>query len=341
LSTLYTVIILLIFYLLKTTLGGKIYFGYEFMYPFYHWLNQNRVCVLLLVLTLGYAIIVLWYFRKTLKYIDEIMSAMEEVYKKDDELIVLSRDLKDVNDQMNNIKFRLRENEKIAKDAEKRKNDLIIYLSHDLKTPLTSIIGYLTIIKEENDLSERFRRKYLQITYDKALRLEDLINEFFEITRYKLKDIVLEKSVVDFSFMMEQIIYEFKPFMKEKNLSINSNIESGIMLNIDTNKVERVVDNIIRNVINYAYNDSVIDIYVNKDRDFVNIVVTNRGPTIPSEKIAHIFNEYFRVDSSRSTKTGGAGLGLAIAKSIVVAHGGTISAKSENEMVEMIVKLPV
>ena len=266
---------------------------------------------------------------------------MEEVYKKDDELIVLSRDLKDVNDQMNNIKFRLRENEKIAKDAEKRKNDLIIYLSHDLKTPLTSIIGYLTIIKEENDLSERFRRKYLQITYDKALRLEDLINEFFEITRYKLKDIVLEKSVVDFSFMMEQIIYEFKPFMKEKNLSINSNIESGIMLNIDTNKVERVVDNIIRNVINYAYNDSVIDIYVNKDRDFVNIVVTNRGPTIPSEKIAHIFNEYFRVDSSRSTKTGGAGLGLAIAKSIVVAHGGTISAKSENEMVEMIVKLPV
>lgn len=339
-SALYTVIILLLFFLFKVTLSGKTYYGYEFMYPFFHWANDNRVFLIFLVLACGYAIIILGCFKKALKYMDEIISAMEEVYRKDDELITLSGDLKEVNARMNNIKFKLRENEKIARDSEKRKNDLIIYLAHDLKTPLTSIIGYLTILKEENDLTERFRRKYLQISYDKALRLEDLINEFFDITRYNLKDVVLEKSVVDFSFMMDQIIYEFKPLLTEKNLSINSNIESGIKMNIDTNKIERVVDNIIRNAINYAYNDSVIDIYVNKSEGFVNIIISNKGPTIPSAKIVHIFDEFFRVDSSRSSKTGSAGLGLAIAKSIVTAHGGTIDVKSENDIVEMSVRLP-
>ncbi len=311
------------------------------MYPFYHWANHNKVFLVFLVLTSGYVVIILRCFKKALKYMDEIISAMEEVYKKDDELITLSGDLKEVNAQMNNIKFNLRENEKIARDSERRKNDLIIYLAHDLKTPLTSIIGYLTILKEENDLSERFQRKYLQISYDKALRLEDLINEFFDITRYNLKDVVLEKSVVDFSFMMEQIIYEFKPLLIEKNLSINSKIEPEIKIDIDTNKVERVIDNIIRNAINYSYNDSVIDIDVNKSKDFVNIVITNRGSTIPRVKIDHIFDEFFRLDSSRSTKTGGAGLGLAIAKSIVLAHGGNIHIESENEIIKMIVKLPV
>lgn len=338
-STLYTVIILFLFYFFKVNLGSKTYFGYEFMYPFYHWANDNRAFVVLLALTFGYAIIILIHFKKALKYMDEIINAMEEVYRKDDELITLSGDLKEVNDKMNKIKFKLRENEKAARDSEKRKNDLVIYLAHDLKTPLTSIIGYLTILKEEYDLSDRFRKKYLQISYDKALRLEDLINEFFDITRYNLKDIVLEKSMVDFSFMMEQIIYEFKPLLIEKNLTINSDIESGININIDTNKIERVIDNIIRNAINYSYNDSIIDVHVNKSENLVNICIINKGPTIPNEKIAHIFDEFFRLDASRSSKTGNAGLGLAIAKSIITAHGGTITARSQDEKIEMNVKL--
>jgi two-component system sensor histidine kinase VanS len=273
---------------------------------------------------------------------DEILNAMEEIYMKDDDPIFLSRDLDEINEYMNSLKFNLRENERIARESEKRKEDLIVYLAHDLKTPLTSILGYLNILKEEDDLSERFKRKYLQICYDKTLRLEELINEFFDITRYNLKDIVLEKNSVDFSFMMEQIIYEFKPLLKDKNLNINSSIESEIKLTIDPNKIERVIDNIIRNAINYSYEDSNIDIVVNKDKeDFVKISVTNKGPTIPAEKLDHIFEEFFRIDPSRGSKTGSAGLGLAIAKSIVVAHNGSINAKSENEITEMMVKLPM
>ncbi len=338
----YTLGILSVFFLFKLGLGNRMYYGDEFMYPFYHWANENRLFLVFSVLAFGYFTIILVYFKKTLKYMDEILGSMEEIYVKDDELIILSRDLKEINDYMNNMKLNLRNNEKIARDSEKRKDDLIVYLAHDLKTPLTSVIGYLNILKEENDLSERFRKKYLQVCYDKALRLEDLINEFFDITRYNLKDIVLEKTSVDFSFMMEQIIYEFKPLLKEKNLNIDSHIESEIILSIDTKKIERVIDNIIRNAINYSYENSTINIFVNKrDANFVSINILNKGLTIPSEKLSHIFDEFFRIDSSRSTRTGSAGLGLAIAKSIVVAHNGSIDVKSEEETTEMIVKLPI
>lgn len=341
-SILYTMIIIFIFFVFKSVLSTRIYYGDEPFYPFYHWANNNKAFLVFLVLSIGYFTIILIYFKKTLKHMDEILNAMEEIYAKDDDPIFLSRDLEEVNEYMNRIKFNLRENERIARESEKRKEDLIVYLAHDLKTPLTSILGYLNILKDEDDLSERFKKKYLQICHDKALRLEELINEFFDITRYNLKDIVLEKSPVDFSFMMEQIIYEFKPLLKEKNLNINSSIESEIQLTIDPNKIERVIDNIIRNAINYSYEDSNIDIVVNKDKeDFVNIFVVNKGPTIPAEKLDHIFEEFFRIDPSRASKTGSAGLGLAIAKSIVVAHNGEIHIKSENETTEMTVKLPM
>ncbi|NMA85813.1 MAG: HAMP domain-containing histidine kinase [Tissierellia bacterium] len=341
-AILYTLAIILIFFALKSALSTKIYYGHEFFYPFFHWANNNKAFLVFLVLSIGYFAIILIYFKKTLKHMDEILNAMEEIYTKDDEPIFLSRDLEEVNEYMNRIKFNLKENERIARESEKRKEDLIVYLAHDLKTPLTSILGYLNILKEEEDLSERFRKKYLQICYDKALRLEELINEFFDITRYNLKDIVLEKAPVDFSFMMEQIIYEFKPLLKEKNLNINSDIEPEITLSIDPNKIERVIDNIIRNAINYSYKDSTIDIVVNKDEEsFVNISVTNKGPTISAEKLDYIFEEFFRIDPSRGSKTGSAGLGLAIAKSIVVAHNGEIDAKSENEVTEMLVRIPV
>lgn len=339
-AILYTVFVILLFFIFKVTLSSDIYFGSEFLYPFYHWANYNKAFLIFIVLSFGYALITFILFHKSIKHTNEIIAAIDEIYKKDDALISLSGDLKDVTAKMNSIKFSLRENEKLAKDAEKRKNDLIIYLAHDLKTPLTSIIGYLTILSEENDLSHRFRKKYLKISFDKALRLEDLINEFFEITRFNLNDMILEKTEVHFSMMMEQIIYEFTPFLSEKNLSIHSDIESDIQLDMDPNKMERVIDNIIRNAINYSYENSEITICVRKEHDFVDVHVTNRGPTIPSAKMAHIFDEFFRMDSSRSSQTGGAGLGLAIAKSIVTAHGGIIEAKSENEFVEVNVRLP-
>ena len=311
------------------------------MYPFYNWANNNKAFLILLALALGYFTIGLYLFKKALKYTDEIITSMDEINKEDDNLISLSGDLRDVTNKMNNIKLSLREKERLARDVEKRKNDLIVYLAHDLKTPLTSIIGYLTILKEEEDLSQSFRKKYLGISHNKALRLEDLINEFFDITRYNLQDINLEKAKVDFSLMMDQIIFEFKPLLKEKSLSIINEIERDIQLNIDPNKIERVLDNVIRNAINYSYSNEEIKVLVKKIEDFVQVDIINYGVTIPQAKLDHIFDEFFRLDFSRSSKTGGAGLGLAIAKSIVVAHKGEIYADSQDGEVNITIRLPL
>lgn len=340
-STIYTAIVILLFLLFKSTLSKSTYFGDEFLYPFYKWANDNRYFTIFIVLFCGYVLITLVLFKKLLGYMDEIIVAVDEIYIDDNSLISLSGELKDVTEKMNRIKFNLRENEKIAREAEKRKNDLIIYLAHDLKTPLTSIIGYLTILKDEIDVGEKFRDKYLNICYQKSMRLEDLINEFFEITRFNLNEIEIVRSNIDFSLMMNQIISEFTPLLRGKNLSINNEIEPSLKLDIDAKKMERVIDNIIRNAINYSKENGQIDVLVKRCNNVVNINIKNEGITIPSSKIEHIFDEFFRIDSSRSTETGGAGLGLAIAKSIVVAHGGTISAKSEDGFVEMYVSIPI
>lgn len=110
-------------------------------------------------------------------------------------------------------------NAAIAKKAEKRKNDLIVYLAHDLKTPLSSVIGYLNLLKDEQQISDELREKYLSISLDKAERLEDLINEFFEITRFNLSNITLEYRMINLTRMLEQLVYEFKPMLAEKNLT--------------------------------------------------------------------------------------------------------------------------
>lgn len=340
-STIYTAIVILLFFFFMFTLSQSTYFGDEFLYPFYKWANDNRYFSIFITLFCGYGLITLVLFKKLLGYTDEIIVAIDEIYMDDNSLISLSGELKDVTEKMNKIKFNLRENEKIAREAEKRKNDLIIYLAHDLKTPLTSIIGYLTILKDEIDVGEEFRDKYLNICYQKSMRLEDLINEFFEITRYNLNDMEIVKSNIDFSLMMNQIISEFTPLLKGKSLSINNEIEPYIKLDIDAKKMERVIDNIIRNAINYSKENGQIDVVVKKRNNVVNINIKNEGITIPSSKLEHIFDEFFRIDSSRSTEKGGAGLGLAIAKSIIVAHGGTISAKSEEGFVEMHVNIPI
>ena len=126
---------------------------------------------------------------------------------------------------MNEVRLQIRRNEQLAKDAEQRKYDLVVYLALDLKTPLTSVIGYLTLLKEEQMISPELREKYLSISLSKAERLEELINEFFEITRFNLTQLELELSTVSLDRMLEQTVYEFHPMLKEKSLTCRLDIE--------------------------------------------------------------------------------------------------------------------
>jgi len=243
--------------------------------------------------------------------------------------------------QIVQIKSTMQRHEQAVKNETDRKNDLITYLAHDLKTPLTSVIGYLDLLEEASDMPKEQREKYIHITLEKALRLEKLINEFFEITRYNLQQIVLDKEPLDLSFMLMQLTDEFYPLLTSHGNTIELQAEEELTVFGDSMKLARVFNNILKNAISYSYPNTPIKVWAGKREKDIIICFMNQGKTIPAEKLNAIFEKFFRMDEARSTNTGGAGLGLAIAKEIVTLHGGTIGASSENETTTFTVTLPI
>lgn len=245
-----------------------------------------------------------------------------------------------VSTQMSEIKARIIRNEQLLKEESSRKNDLITYLAHDLKTPLTSVIGYLSLLEEASDMPQEQREKYISISLDKALRLEKLINEFFEITRYNLQQIILEKEMTDISYMLVQMTDEFYPVLKIRGNTIELKAEEALNAYVDAEKMARVFNNILKNAVSYSYPNTAIEITAKNINHELVISFSNRGKTIPRHRLEAIFEKFFRLDDARTTNSGGAGLGLAIAKEIVTLHGGEITAKSEDEITTFTVKLP-
>ena len=231
--------------------------------------------------------------------------------------------------------------ERAAKEAEEKKNDLVVYLAHDLKTPLTSIIGYLTLLEETPDLPVEYKARYTHITLDKAYRLEQLINELFDITRFNLQAVAIEHNRINLSLMLQQVTEEFYPSFKQKNITVEPEISPKIMLIGDADKLARVFDNLIRNAVSYSYENSVLKVFANADEKYAHICVRNTGDKIPEEKLQIIFEKFFRADNARGTQNGGAGLGLAIAREIVELHGGVIKAFSCSEYTDFLVTLPL
>jgi len=320
-------------YLIRWDYGSPFY---TFLRGIYDHIGLYSVIALIL----GTLVISSLFIANTSKRLGEISGAAEKLAKPDDTPIVLSSGLKDVENELNLAREQALRSAFAAKEAEQRKNDLVVYLAHDLKTPLTSVIGYLTLLKDEPQLPAEFRARYTGIALDKAERLETLINEFFEITRFNLSDIELEYSTVSLSVMLEQLVSEFQPVLKPKGLSCLLFAEPGITLSCAPDKLSRVFDNLLRNAVNYSYENTEITVNAKAGEDEVTVVFTNHGATIPTEKLGRIFERFYRLDSSRSASAGGAGLGLAIAKRLVTLHKGTITAKSEKELTTFTVTLP-
>jgi two-component system sensor histidine kinase VanS len=311
------------------------------LYVTLKYLERMKLYAFLLFWFSGFLIITLYYWRKAINYTTEIIGSIERLYDSDTELVRLPGELNEVEDRLNRIKFDSIKSQQLAKEAEQRKNDLVVYLAHDLKTPLTSVIGYLTLLRDERQISPELREKYLSVAVNKSQRLEALINEFFEITRFNLTGLTLELSKVNLNRMLAQITDEFKPLMLPKNLTCILETDEEISLRCDAAKLERVFDNLLRNSINYNYENSTIQVTARKTGNKVELMFRNQGDTIPEYKLDHIFEQFYRLDTARSTQTGGAGLGLAIAKEIVELHGGSISAASINDVVEFTILLPL
>ena len=175
---------------------------------------------------------------------------------------------------------------------------------------------------------------------EKAGRLEELINEFFDITRFNLTQLELDKRPTDIRRMLEQVTSEFEPVLGEKGLRCRLDLPQALTADCDPDKLARVFDNLLRNACHYSYPDTVVEVVGRETEAELTLTFTNQGPTIPPDKLEHIFQQFFRLDASRATQTGGAGLGLAIAKEIVERHGGVIQAQSADERIAFTVRLP-
>ena len=319
---------------------SRIWYGYETFYQIIH-LAERFWAFLLPVYAGGGALgLGCYYLKKSCGYLDELVTASENLFLGKEQDPPLSEELRPMEVYLDSVRMQIQNSQRAAREAEQRKNDLVVYLAHDLKTPLTSVIGYLTLLNDEEEISPKLQKKYLSVSLDKAERLEDLINEFFEITWFSLTHLTLELSRINLSRMLEQTVFEFGPMLAEKELECKLDVPPDVSCECDPDKLQRVFDNLLRNAVSYSQPGGDINICLRRQEDGkLCLTVQNFGVTIPKDKLERIFDQFFRLDSARTTRSGGAGLGLAIAKEIVELHGGTISAESSDGQVTFTVVL--
>lgn len=268
------------------------------------------------------------------KYLKEILEEPEKGKE-------LPRSLQVIGGELFAIRTRLVQQEEELREQERRRQELIAFLAHDLKTPLTSVLGYLELLQDEPGLSPEQRAKYTGVALDKARRLEELIGEFFDITRFSLQDLPLEKESFDLSLMLRQLADEFYPALEERGMEVRVEAADSLACTGDPNRLARVFNNLLKNAVTYGTSGSTIFIRADRPKEHqLRIRFENQGRPIPPERLPHIFEKFVRLDESRSGNTGGAGLGLAIAREIVERHGGTIGVQSDELSTRFTVLLP-
>ena len=289
------------------------------------------------------------YIRKLRRSIQQVTSGNYGVQcevEYDDELgslaaniNVLSKTLLAKEKESEKLKEKERAALDIERNAERQKNELITNVAHDLRTPLTTIVGYLELIKDDSALSKEDVHKYSGIAYEKSIRLQEMMDDLFEFTKIDNADIKLNKSMINLSGLIMQMTDEFYPSFKDCNITPIVDLpEENIYVQGDGQLLARVFDNLISNALKYGYHNTDLKIEVSGDEKYATIKVINHGDTIAPEDIPLLFNKFYRTDSSRNSKTGGTGLGLAITKNIVDLHHGDISVTSDDQITTFIVK---
>ena len=290
------------------------------------------------VYLLGAFYVVLGRFTR---WLDRIGAAVHQVVDETGEQVALPGELVPLERDLRSIQASLAAGRAQAKEAEQRRQDLVAFLAHDLKTPLTSVLGYLNLLHDDPGLTAEQRAKYTAIALDKANRLGELIGEFFDITRMDFAALGERGELIQLSLLLEQLSDEFYPAFAEKDLTCRCDIAPRLTVRGDADKLARVFDNVLRNAVSYSAPGGEVEIWAAEREGWAEIAIRNQGLEIPEQELTNIFQKFYRLDQARSTRTGGAGLGLAIAREIVERHGGAIRAESDGRRTSFVIRLPL
>lgn len=309
----------------------------------YNTLRDFKYLAVIMLYFLGLLLVSLLMLRRPIRYLDAVTDAISSPSLAKGEHIELPGGLESVQSELELLQMRIVQNEMAARIANERKNELVTYLAHDIRTPMTSVMGYLELIGEADGMSADRQREYAQRAYEKATRLNGLVEELFEITRYNMQSIPIEREDLDVQLLCQQIAEEFFPQAQERQISIDVEVGEGLKAFLDPSRMGRVLENVLKNAIAHASEGSTIVIAaqeVEGGESGLAISVSNKGKEISPEHLEHIFDRFYRGDAARGQRTGGAGLGLAIAKEIVEAHGGFIEAKSGQGNTTFTIRMP-
>lgn len=295
-----------------------------------------RLTAVLLLVVFGVCLfsLVFWLLqRKSFVYISKISETMRSIASGDLNASVEVRgddEFSEMAEMLNAMAEDIRRLMEREREAEGTKNELITNIAHDLRTPLTSVIGYLEILSERKELPEETKEKYLEIAYSKSRRLQQLINDLFGLTKLSGGKMAMRVSGVDIVKLLEQLLTEFYPNFESAGLRYElTSSAPALIITADPNLLARLFDNLINNAIKYGAEGKLVRVDVRGGEDSVTVRVVNYGRVIPAAELPRIFERFYRVDQSRSSGTGGTGLGLAIARSIAEMHGGEISVSSD------------
>lgn len=331
------------YFILKLAFAEHFYILLEQVvgYHFAHWMHSYEPAVIVLVLATSQFLIwiaVEWNSsRKMMSMLDSLDHVLD--HSMDD--IVLPAEFSDLQNRLNLLKAQNREQQHVIELEAQKKSDTLTYLAHDIRTPLASVVGYLSLLCEEPDLPSEQRKRFIRTAFEKALKFENLIDEFFDITRYSLSDKALVKKEVDLSLLIQQIVDEFYPLLKKKGLHFQLDFPDNLFVYADAEKIARVLNNVIKNATTYSYPQGVIEVIARRSDERITVVIKNRGETISHDKVEHIFDKFYRADPSGNSDSGGTGLGLAIAKEIMRLHNGIITAESVDETTLFTITLPL
>lgn len=344
------------FFLSVLLAGATVLIGYQLgflliqVWPFnssIRWVVQNIGSLPVMVVT-GCILVLVYFFvlsQRIIGYLGEITMGLREIAKGnlDYEIAAKSADeLGTVAETINSMTKQLKKSIEEERLAEKTKNELITGVSHDLRTPLTSILGYLELIENDRYQDEVEFRYYTNVAYEKALRLKKLIDDLFEYTSIHDKGPQLETQKINLNGLLKQLAEEFNPMLTQEGMAYRL-IENDAQLTIqaDGNQLMRAYENLISNAIRYGKKGKFVDIRLSQEREEAVVEIMNFGEPIPERDLPHIFDRFYRTEKSRSSRSGGSGLGLAITKSIVEMNGGKITVQSSRDLTVFKTKFPL